>query len=111
MQTIPTANPSDPHAAAPRRRWLLVLIGLVLVLAIGSQLGVYTIQPIGAIPEGRTIIIWRAAGEPLFNSPDAECLRIQQGVSLLCRGVALSRAPVDRIVVRLPYQEWAYLIA
>lgn len=106
--------PTTPTPAAPttrRTRWALLALLTIVILAIGSQLGVYTIQPIGAIPEGRTVIVWRAAGEPLFNSADGECLRIQQAVSLLCRGLALGRAPVDRIIVRLPYIEGAYLLS
>ncbi len=70
--------------------------------------GLYTIQPIGALPEGRTIVVWRAEGEPFFNSPDALCLERMEGVSLLCRMAALGQAPTDRIIVRLPYMHWAY---
>jgi hypothetical protein len=70
--------------------------------------GFYTVQPIGALPEGRTAIVWRASGEPFFNSPDALCLQRMGEVSLLCRGMAMSQAPTDRIILRLPYQRWAY---
>jgi hypothetical protein len=72
-------------------------------------LGFYTIQPIGALPEGRTVIVWRAEGEPFFNSPDAECLTRLGGVSLLCRALAMGRAPTDRIILRMSYMDWAYL--
>ena len=71
--------------------------------------GFYTIQPIGALPEGRTLIVWRGEGEPFFNSPDATCLERVGGVSLLCRALSMAQAPTDRIVMRLPYMEWAYL--
>ena len=30
---------------------------------------------------------------------------------LLCRGMAMGQAPVDRIILRLPYMEWAYLLS
>jgi hypothetical protein len=70
--------------------------------------GFYTVQPIGALPEGATAIVWRANGEPFFNSPDALCLERMGGVSLLCRGMAMGQAPTDRIIVRIPYQSWAY---
>ena len=70
--------------------------------------GFYTIQPIGALPEGATAIVWRASGEPFFNSPDALCMEQLGGVSLFCRGMAMAHAPTDRIVLRLPYQGWAY---
>lgn len=71
--------------------------------------GLYTVQPIGALPEGATAVVWRASGEPFFNSADALCLERMGGVSLLCRGMAMAQAPTDRIIVRLPYQRWVYL--
>ena len=63
------------------------------------------------MPEGATAIIWRGEGEPFFNSPDALCLERLGGVSLLCRGLAMGQAPTDRIVLRLPYQDWAYSLS
>jgi hypothetical protein len=74
-------------------------------------MGVYSVQPIGAIPEGGLVIVWRASGEQFFNSADALCLKVQGGVSLLCRGLAFERAPTNRIILRLPYQHWAYLLS
>ena len=71
--------------------------------------GFYTVQPIGALPDGATAVVWRATGEPFFNSADALCLERMGGVSLLCRGMAMAQAPTDRIIARLPYQRWAYL--
>jgi hypothetical protein len=91
----------------------LSLLG-VFVLTAGlfrAFCGFYTIQPIGALPEGRTIVVWRAEGEPFFNSPDARCLETMGGVSLMCRAVAMAAAPVDRIILRLPYSRQAYLLS
>ena len=86
---------------------LAVLVMIYLVV----RPGFYTVQPIGSLPEGVTLLVRRASGEALFESPDGLCLRIQGSVSLLCRGVAMGRAPLDRIIVRLPYLEWAYLLS
>jgi len=86
---------------------LLVLILCILV----TQVGFYSVQPIGAIPEGITWLVWRASNEPFFNSPDALCLKRMGSVSLLCRGLALAQAPKDRIILRLPYWELAYLLS
>lgn len=71
--------------------------------------GFYTVQPIGALPEGKTAIVWRASGEPFFNSADGLCLERMGSVSMMCRALAMGQAPLDRIIVRLPYQHWAYL--
>ena len=89
---------------------IVVVVGVTVSLII-TQIGCYSVQPIGALPEGVTLVIWRASGEPFFNSPDAECLNKMGGVSLLCRGIALGRAPTDRIIMRLPYSEAAYLLS
>ena len=94
------------------RAWIwivaLIVVGLVLII-LYTQVGFYSIQPIGALPEGSTTIVWRSGGEPFFNSPDGTCLRTIGSVSLLCRMAAMGVAPIDRIILRLPYQEWAYL--
>ena len=74
-----------------------------------TRVGFYSVQPIGALPEGVTLIVWRRSGEPFFNSPDGTCLSRTGGVSLICRAIALSKAPTDRIIVRAPYWEFAYL--
>lgn len=84
-------------------------IGIILtVIGFYSFFGFYSVQPIGALPQGSTALVWRGEGEPFFNSADALCLERTGGVSLLCRGMAMSQAPIDRIILRLPYQEWAY---
>ena len=74
------------------------------------KLGFYTVQPIGALPEGRTLLVWKKLDAPFFDSPDALCLRRTGEVSLLTRAMALKYAPKeDAIILRLPYWEFAYL--
>ena len=86
----------------------IVSSSALFALAFYFFCGFYTVQPIGSLPEGGTAIVWRASGEPFFNSPDALCLETMGGVSLMCRGMAMAQAPLDRIIIRLPYQDWAY---
>lgn len=100
---------ATPAAPRRRRRWLAPLLVAALLLLLYSQLGLYSIQPIGALPQGGTVLVWRRGGEPFFNSPDGACLRAQGSVSLICRLGAMAHAPVDRVILRLPYQSWAYL--
>lgn len=100
------------NSQAPRRRanWPWILLGLALLGAgFYAKFGFYSIQPIGAVPEGATAIVWRNDGEPFFNSADGLCLDRLGSVSLMCRAMAAGQAPTDRIVMRLPYQRWAYL--
>lgn len=87
------------------------LILIILFVVLLTQVGFYTIQPLAAVPNGGTVLIWRHRGEPFFNSADGECLKIQDGVSLLCRAARLSVAPVDRIILRLPYIHAFYLFS
>lgn len=105
--------PADNGAKAKRGCAALILpLGLLLLAWILIRPGVFTVQPIGALPEGVTIIYHSRGPEmPLFSSPDRLCLEIQDSVSLLCRALALGAAEeiVDRVIVRLPYSHWAYL--
>ncbi|MCP3732996.1 hypothetical protein M9978_21510 [Sphingomonas sp. MG17] len=96
--------------ASGRRGWLW-LIPLPICAAFYFFCGFYTVQPIGALPDGATAIVWRESGEPFFNSADALCLERVGYVSLLCRGMAMGRGPTDRIIVRLPYMDWAYSLS
>jgi hypothetical protein len=65
-------------------------------------------QPIGALPDGATAVVWRDSGEPFFNSADALCLERTGGVSLMCRRMAIAQGPTDRIILHLPYLHFAY---
>ena len=102
-------EPAPPRGV--RRRLTAALSLLLLLLGVGFRLfaGFYTVQPIGALPEGRTLVVWRGEDEPFFNSPDRRCLDRVGSVSLFCRAAAMAFAPTDRIILRLPYQRWAYL--
>src|SRR5687768_1618567 len=97
------------HGKPGSRALLAVAAAAATSILFYVLCGFYTIQPIGAVPTGATAIVWRASGEPFFNSADGLCLERMGGVSLLCRGMAMAQAPTDRIIVRLPYQRWAYL--
>jgi hypothetical protein len=100
-------------SAGSRKRRIFLLTVAVLA-SLGAfcyfKLGVYTVQPIGAIPEGGTVVIWRDSEAPFFDSPDGLCLRRAGEVSLLLRAVAMKEAPTEeQIILRLPYSEFAYL--
>lgn len=77
-----------------------------------TQLSIFVIPPIGAIPEGRTIVILRMNASAFIDSPDSMCERIQGNVSLLCRGMTLAAMGRNAtILLRLPYFETLYLIS
>ncbi|HEV7706090.1 MAG TPA: hypothetical protein VGO46_17465 [Gemmatimonadaceae bacterium] len=85
-----------------------VAFAVVFVLFGITFCGFYSIQPLGALPNGMTALVWRADDEPFFNSADALCLKRLGGVSLICRMESLGQAPTSRILLRLPFMKWAY---
>ena len=92
----------------------LLVAGAVAVLAIAiyTPITIFVVPPIGAVPEGRTVVMLQLNKTKFIDSPDAMCERIQGGVSLLCRGMIMA-AVVEKtkIIARLPYSEWLYLIS
>jgi hypothetical protein len=92
----------------------IAVIAFVAALAVlvYTQLTVFVVPPIGAVPEGRTVVILRLNKTEFIDSPDAMCERIQGGVSLLCRGLILGAvAEKPTILVRLPYSATLYQIS
>jgi hypothetical protein len=84
----------------------------VTFIVIYTQITLFVIPPIGALPDGKTVVITRLNKTEFIDSPDAMCDRIQGGVSLLCRGtmmgVVVNKAT---ILARLPYSSWLYSIS
>ena len=113
MEDQPTIHllPTEPEKK--KSKFPLVILIIVIVFVIAFLLvrpGVFTIQPIGAMPEGITFIYHSRGSEmPFFSSPDGLCLQTTGGVSLLCRGIAFTSVEelTDRIIIRLPYVHWA----
>lgn len=91
----------------------LALIGLLgLCIVVYTQITVFVIPPIGALPEGKTIIIVRLTNTEFIDSPDSICERIQGGVSLLCRGMVLATVGNHATILgRLPYSALLYEVS
>lgn len=105
----------DDTSSAPRRRrrWLIALIVLcALIIVAYTQLTIFEVPPIGAVPEGRTVVMLRLNKTEFIDSPDAMCERMMGGVSLMCRGIAIAAVARNMTVIaRLPYSETLYLIS
>ena len=115
-------EPTEEHAGAEprksrRRRNLvaLVLLFAVFVLAFYLCVGVFVLQPIGAVPEGATVLYWRFGTNMSFiSSADGMLLDNDQGVSLLGRGIVLGKVGElmeQRKIVSLPYSRSLYLLS
>lgn len=91
---------------------IVLVIVAILIVVVYTQITIFVVPPIGAIPEGKTVIITRLNKTEFIDSPDGMCERLQHGVSLLCRGMTMS-AVVEKstILLRLPYSSWLYSIS
>jgi predicted Zn finger-like uncharacterized protein len=114
------ANPTQKLLGQPdsnlknSKRTLMIcsLIFLSACIFFYTQFTIFVIQPIGALPEGRTLLIPRLKNFQFIDSADAMCARSESGVSLLCRGILLGAvAKNSKIYARFPYSEWLYLIS
>ncbi len=94
------------------KQTIAFVIAAVLMIVIYTQITIFVIPPIGALPEGKTVIITRLNKTEFIDSPDGMCERIQGGVSLLCRGMVMG-AVIEKstILLRLPYSAWLYSIS
>jgi hypothetical protein len=101
---------SNAKKGVGSKRLVIWLAVLALLWAVAySQLTLFVVQPIGAVPEGRTIVMRRTGNLKFIDSADAVCERETGSVTLLCRGAILgSVADSDRILAKLPYSEALY---
>lgn len=112
-QLINQVSPLEPEKKKSKLPLIFLVVILIFVVAfLLIRPGVFTIQPIGSLPEGITMVYHSRSSEmPFFSSPDGICLETMGSVSLLCRGMAIASIEelADRILFRLPYSRWAYL--
>ena len=96
-------------------KYIIIILTIFLVMAFTvfyHTCTLFVIPLIGAIPEGKTLIISRMNKTKFIDSADAMCARIQGGVSLLCRGITLGTIGKNAdIYMRLPYSKSLYLIS
>ncbi|MDD5463021.1 MAG: hypothetical protein PHG00_15545 [Methylococcales bacterium] len=91
---------------------IALVIAAILIVAIYTQITIFVVPPIGALPEGKTVIITRLNKTEFIDSPDGMCERIQGGVSLLCRGMIMGTViEKSTILLRLQYSSWLYSIS
>ena len=110
--------PVKENAPQPKKKgsgclvFVISILAVFVIACVFVRPGVFTIQPIGALPDGATFVYHSRGSEmPFFSSPDGLCLQIQGNVTLMCRMGAMTAMSnlTDRIIIRLPYIHWAYL--
>ena len=112
-EPIETTTSKIPDRRNRKARYLLVaVVALLILIWVFLRPGVFTVPPIEAFPEGVTIIYHSRNPEmPFFSSPDSLCLQSIDSIMFLCRAerIAGDKVISDRIILRLPYNHWAYL--
>ena len=94
------------------RKLIAASLVVIIAIAVYTQITIFAVPPIGAVPEGRTVIMLRLNKTKFIDSADAICERIQGSVNLLCRGMTMAGVVNNtKIIARLPYSEWLYLIS
>lgn len=95
-----------------RKYTIVLVIAAVLMIAIYTQITIFVIPPIGALPEGKTVVMARLNKTDFIDSPDGMCERMQGGVSLLCRVMVMGAVfEKSTILMRLPYSSWLYSVS
>jgi len=106
---------SEKAEETPRKNRRIILLGvllLVVLIAASTQVTFFVVQPIGAAPDGGTLLISRLNRGKFIDSADAMCQRIQGNVNLLCRGMVLGQVGQHaQVYLRLPYFESLYLVS
>jgi hypothetical protein len=100
------------------KQFLFVIIFLVLAILFWFAFGlwsgiysVYSVPPSAGDPDGRTLIVSRDEGEPIFNSPQAKIPRpkVEPKGGMGFGSTPRPKRPLDkRTVIELPFVEWAY---
>jgi hypothetical protein len=87
----------------------LLFAVLVIGVLVSTRISIFVVQPIGAVPDGRTLVMSRLRGSTFIDSADAMCERLQGSVNLLCRGVVIGQVGQNAtIYLRLPYSSTLY---
>ncbi len=89
---------------------LIILVSMVIILIVlFTQISLFVVQPMGAIPEGKTLVILKLNKTNFIDSADAMCVRETGKLNLICRGMMLSAViKKGKILTELPYSHFLY---
>lgn len=116
-QTKTAEKQSETESKKSKHKKIIVamLSFTIFLLAFYFCVGVFLVQPIGAIPDGTTVLYWRfATNMPFISSADGILLDNGQKVSLLGRGIVLGKVSElmeRRKILTFPYSRALYLIS
>lgn len=85
---------------------------IIILIVTYSQITLFVVQPIGAVPTGKTLVILRLNKTNFIDSADAMCVRETGSLNLLCRGMMMSAViNKSKILMKLPYSKFLYEIS
>ncbi|QSZ41360.1 hypothetical protein GJV85_04310 [Sulfurimonas aquatica] len=92
---------------------LITIISIfILSIVFLSQITLFVIQPMGAIPKGKTLVIWKLNKTNFIDSADAMCVRETGSLNILCRGMMMSAViSKSSVLMKLPYSSSLYSIS
>ena len=94
------------------KKIIAIVSSCILLIVLFFQLTIFVVQPIGAIPEGKTLVMLRMNKTNFIDSADAMCERSMGGVSLMCRAMTMGAVVKNgTILLRLPYSSSLYSIS
>lgn len=94
------------------KKMIVITSIVILMIVFYTQITFFVVQPIGAVPEGKTLVMFRMNKTKFIDSADAMCAREMNGVNLLCRGMMMAAvANKGTILLRLPYSGFLYSIS
>jgi len=97
------------------KKIIFPLLLLTIIIISYFSIGILVIQPLGALPNGATIVYFRYNTNLNFiESPDSIVLNKGMRLSILTRAIALSKlAPIitEEKIAILPYFEFLYLLS
>ena len=94
------------------KKMIAIVSIAILTIVFCTQVTFFVVQPIGAVPEGKTLLMLRMNKTKFIDSADGICEREMNGVSLMCRGITMA-AVINKgtVLIRLPYSEFLYGIS
>lgn len=93
---------------------LIIVIFIISLFSLAYfKLTFFVIQPIGALPEGKTLLIWQKEKMNFIDSSDAICERETGKVNLFCRGIITANivSKKEDIIIGFPYISFLYSIS
>src|SRR5689334_15086807 len=96
-----------------KRLTIISAIALVFMILCYLSLGLFIIQPIGAVPDGATVVYFRLGTSlPFVASADGILLKKVGEVSLLTRAMmmaGISKPVMENKIFVMPYSKALYL--